>query len=123
MFEPSEKSKIKEEAMGKLDPEKSLQEDLESLPFGGLPFSYEGRFSALFEGELDVIEKRVEPIRVNMQRVDRKIAGLRRLPIHHELRRIVRLVSEPEPLNFLRVCRHGHKQEQGEADERRHGFF
>lgn len=51
MFEPSEKPKIKEEAMGKLDPEKSLEEDLEGLPFGGLPFSYEGRFSALFGEE------------------------------------------------------------------------
>jgi len=51
MFEPSKKSKTKEEAMGKLDPENSLEEDLASLPFGGLPFSYEGRFSALFEEE------------------------------------------------------------------------
>ena len=51
MFEPSAKSKIKEEAIGKPDREKSLEEDLESLPFGGLPFSYEGRFSALLEEE------------------------------------------------------------------------
>ncbi len=48
MFERFKKSKIKEEAMGKRDREKSFEEDLESFPFGGIPFSYEGRFSALF---------------------------------------------------------------------------
>ncbi len=31
--------------------ENCLLEDLESLPFGGLPFSYEGTFSALFQEE------------------------------------------------------------------------
>ena len=35
--------------MGKVNQEISLEEDLESFPFAGLPFSYEGRFSALFE--------------------------------------------------------------------------
>ena len=40
--------------------------------------------AALFEGELDVVEKRIEPIRVDMQCVDRKIAGLRCLDFEHQ---------------------------------------
>jgi len=37
--------------MGKMGPQNSMEEDLRSLPFAGLPFSYEGRFSALFAEE------------------------------------------------------------------------
>jgi len=49
MRSESKKPPAKEEGVSNLDREKFLPESPEDLPFGGLPYSYEGRFMALFE--------------------------------------------------------------------------
>lgn len=45
------KPTAEEERMRNLEKEKFLPESPEDLPFGGLPYSYEGRFMALFQDE------------------------------------------------------------------------
>jgi len=49
MKSESKKPPPKEESLRNLDQEKFLPESPEELPFAGLPYSYEGRFMALFE--------------------------------------------------------------------------
>jgi len=49
MKSEAKKPPAEEEGARNLDQEKFLPERSEDLPFGGLPYSYEGRFMALFE--------------------------------------------------------------------------